>query len=160
MGFLYSMKKIIMLLAIATFANNNNLFSQVAQCFFAELGGPGLASINYDTRLTKKDDGIGLRLGLGGLSVDYESVILVPIGVNYLLGNDKKHYFELGANITIASASNGSSGTFTSSFGTLNMGYRLQPLAGGFMFRASINPIFTNSGFFPFYAGISFGYKF
>jgi hypothetical protein len=49
---------------------------------------------------------------------------------------------------------------FSTTFGHLNFGYRLQPKEGGFFFRAAINPVFGKDFFFPYYGGIGFGYKF
>jgi hypothetical protein len=131
-----------------------------AKAIFVELGGPGLASINYDMRLGNRQDGLGFRAGFGGFNVEDVSVLFVPLGLNYLLSKDQKNYFEIGAGITAVSAKDGVDGTFGTSFGHLNFGYRLQPADGGFLFRAGIVPIFNKDGFIPYYAGISFGYKF
>lgn len=65
-------------------------FSQGAKSIYFELGGPGLASINFDTRFTKTEKGIGGRIGVGGFSIDGTGVVFVPVGVNYLLGKDSK----------------------------------------------------------------------
>lgn len=142
-----------------------------AKAIFFELGGPGLASVNYDMRFTKSEDGFGGRIGVGGFSLLLSSsdnirssVIFFPVGVNYLLGKDEHNYFEIGGGITpvlSSSSINGSSSRhFASTFGYLNFGYRLQPKNGGFFFRAAINPIYGNGYFTPFYGGIAFGYKF
>ena len=132
-----------------------------AKTVYFELGGPGLASVNYDMRFQNKNDGLGFRVGLGGFSIDDASVLFVPVGLNYLLGKDGKNYFEVGGGITAVSAKNHvDSETFGTTFGHLNFGYRLQPSNGGFLFRAGIVPIFNKDGFIPYYAGISFGYKF
>lgn len=141
---------------------------QSAKSFFFELGGPGLASINYDMRFNKTEDGLGFRAGFGGFSIsdnynDKVSTLFVPVGLNYLLGKDGKNYFEIGGGVTFVSVTNtfeSSSETFSSNFGHLNFGYRLQPKNGGFLFRAAIVPIFNKYGFIPYYAGVSFGYKF
>lgn len=134
--------------------------AQSAQSFYFELGGPGVASFNFDSRFSGREDGIGGRIGIGGLSVDGEGVIFLPIGLNYLIGKDSRHYFEIGAGATPVFANDGSDGTFSETFGHLLFGYRLQPLNGGFTFRAFINPIFGNGFFIPYYVGLSFGYKF
>lgn len=141
---------------------------QPARAVFFELGGPGLASFNYDTRFSRREDGIGARVGFGGFSVDRVGAVFVPLGLNYLIGKDNKHYFELGAGVTPVFAfdnnddgwDDSEDGTFTGTFGHLNFGYRLQPADGGFFFRASINPIFGKGAFIPYYGGVSFGYKF
>jgi hypothetical protein len=138
-----------------------------AKTIFVELAGPGLASLNYDMRFTKSEKGIGGRIGIGGFTIgpsgDRVSILTIPIGINYLLGKDEKNYFELGAGFTpifLKETFSSSSDKFQSSFGHLNFGYRLQPKNGGFLFRASINPIFSSEGFYPLFGGISFGYKF
>lgn len=130
-----------------------------AQSIYFELGGPGLASVNYDTRFGKKEDGIGGRVGIGGFSIDGAGVVFVPLGVNYLLGKDNKNYFEIGGGVTPVIGT-GAAGDFSSTFGHLLFGYRMQPAVGGFTFRAFVCPVFGEGGFIPYYGGLSFGYKF
>ncbi|MFZ1529901.1 MAG: hypothetical protein WAT19_14185 [Ferruginibacter sp.] len=171
------MKRIIILTGILFFGIFTANAQKAAKSVFAELAGPGLASINFDMRFQQKEDGLGFRAGIGGFSVrstyydgtnnytERTSIVTIPLGLNYLLGKDNKHYFELGAGATIVTAKNRDGYTFdnerfTGSFGHLNFGYRLQPKEGGFLFRAAINPIFGNGYFIPYYAGIAFGYKF
>ncbi|HEX4956948.1 MAG TPA: hypothetical protein VFV46_02120 [Lacibacter sp.] len=162
------MKKLL-IIALLTISVNS-IMAQAKSIYF-ELGGPGLASINYDMRFTKSENGIGGRVGIGGFSLGFDdgsssarsSVIFVPLGINYLLGKDTKNYFELGAGVTpvFTSASiDGDSENFSSTFGHVNFGYRLQPQNSGFTFRAFITPVFGKFGFFPYYGGVSFGYKF
>lgn len=136
------------------------LRAQSAKSVFAELGGPGLASVNYDTRFTGKEDGIGGRIGVGGFSTSAGGLVTIPLAINYLLGKDQRNYFEVGAGYTPVFISGDEEGMFTGSFGHLHFGYRLQPADGGFTFRAGITPVFGNGGFIPYYASISFGYKF
>jgi hypothetical protein len=139
------MKKIVSLFIFTLMVTG--VYSQ-AKSIYAELGGPGLASINFDTRFSKKEDGLGGRIGIGGLSIDGEGAVFVPIGLNYILGKDSRNYFEMGA------------GDFAETFGHILFGYRMQPKDGGFTFRAFINPVFGNGFFVPYYGGVSFGYKF
>lgn len=153
------MKKLLILFALALGALQY-ASAQSAQSVYFEIGGPGLASFNYDTRFTGREDGIGGRIGIGGFSVDGSGVIFLPVGINYLLGKDSRHYFEIGAGATPVFANDDSDGDFSETFGHLLFGYRLQPLNGGFTFRAFINPIFGNGFFIPYYVGLSFGYKF
>lgn len=153
------MKKLIVLSVLAI------CFTQVAKsqaAMFFELGGPGLASFNFDTRFTGRSDGIGGRIGVGGFSIDDEGAIFVPVGLNYLIGKETKHFFEVGAGFTYVdyTSSVSDDGIFQSSFGHLSFGYRMQPRANGFLFRAAIVPIFNRNGFLPYFAGVSFGYKF
>lgn len=155
------MKKIILTLSFALVG----FVGLQAQSMYFELGGPGLASINFDTRFAKEDAGVGGRIGVGGFSVgtsgDRVGVVFIPIGVNYLLGRDGKNYFELGGGITpVIASSSSSDGDFTSTFGHVSFGYRMQPADGGFTFRAFISPVFGKGYFIPYYGGLSFGYKF
>lgn len=130
---------------------------------YFELGGPGLASFNFDTRFTGKNDGIGGRVGVGGFSIDGQGVVFIPIGLNYIVGKDGKNYFEMGGGITPIIASGDfadDDGTFSTTFGHLLFGYRMQPSNGGFSFRAFISPVFGKGYFIPYYGGVSFGYNF
>jgi hypothetical protein len=144
--------------AIFLLSTYSNLCNAQAKSVYFELGGPGLASVNYDMRFQKTEGGFGGRIGVGGFSIsdggDKVSAIFLPIGVNYLIGKDEKNYFEIGGGFTPVflssrASSSTSSDNFTSSFGHLNFGYRLQPKNGGFLFRAGIVPIFGSGGFIP-----------
>ena len=68
-----------------------------AKSMYFELGGPGLASINFDTRFSARQDGLGGRIGVGGFSIDGSSIVFIPVGLNYLIGKETKNYIELGA---------------------------------------------------------------
>lgn len=152
------MKKIFIVFAMLLLAFSTHSLAQAKSIYF-ELGGPGLASFNFDTRFSNSEKGIGGRIGFGGYSIDNESTIFIPIGINYLLSRDEKNYFEIGGGVTPV-IDNYGSGNFTSTFGHLSFGYRLQPKNGGFLFRANMVPIFGSGFFVPYYAGVSFGYKF
>ena len=157
------MKTILKVFILMLLSSTDLNAQTAAKAMYVEIGGQGLASVNYDMRLQKKEDGIGFRVGLGGFSIDGESVVFVPLGLTYLLGKDERNYFELGGGVTIVSYSGSDikpSDNFNTTFGHLYFGYRMQPKNGGFLFRAGIVPIFNKSGFLPYYAGISFGYKF
>lgn len=153
------MKKLIVLSAFAL-CFSNAATSQVAMFF--ELGGPGIASFNLDTRFTGRNDGIGGRIGVGGFKIEDEGAIFVPAGLNYLIGKNTRHFFEVGAGFTYVDYTSDvdDDGIFTTNFGHLTFGYRMQPKTNGFSFRAAIVPIFNKHGFLPYYAGVSFGYKF
>ncbi len=165
------MKKLIIVLACLTVSQF--VLAQAKSVYF-EIGGPGVASFNFDTRFTKSEKGIGGRAGFGGFSLSYNdfnggrdrtTAVFIPVGINYLFGNDDRNYFELGAGVTPVIykddfSANDNDGAFTATFGHATFGYRLQPKKSGFTFRAAITPIFGRFGFIPYYAGISFGYKF
>jgi hypothetical protein len=148
-----------------------SVFSQQgAKAIYFELGGPGLASINFDTRFNKTEKGFGGRIGIGGFSItttdlfsgeeERSGAVFVPIGVNYLLGKDSKNYFELGGGVTPVFGTGDTDDNFSSTFGHILFGYRMQPANGGFTFRAFISPVFGKGFFIPYYGGVSFGYKF
>jgi len=158
----------IILTTIAT-----TVHSQAAKSVYFELGGPGLASFNFDTRFGPKEDGLGGRIGFGGFSLrsqysngstttnEHASVIFIPVGLNYLLGKDSKNYFEIGAGVSpVFASATFSDENFSSTFGYVTFGYRMQPKNGGFTFRAFVCPVFGEFGFIPYYGGVSFGYKF
>ena len=153
------MKKILFIFCVSIGAFHF-ASAQSAQSVYFELGGPGIASFNYDTRFSGREGGIGGRIGVGGYSVDGVGVVFLPVGINYLLGKDTRHYFEIGAGVTPVFGTGDGDGTFSELFGHLLFGYRLQPIGGGFTFRAFICPIYGNGDFIPYYAGLSFGYKF
>jgi hypothetical protein len=165
------MKKTILAVVI-TLCALTQIQAQKTSSIFVELAGPGLASVNYDMRFGKQQNGFGFRAGIGGFKVEESSVFTIPVALNYLLGKDQRNYFELGIGATYASYKDTYSfdpslnERFSEVFGHLNFGYRLAPKDGGFMFRAAINPLFGSKelfgdgGFNPFYGGIGFGYKF
>ena len=76
---------------------------------FFEIGGPGIASFNYDQRFFRKESGLGGRIGAGGFSFSFdgvrEGIFFFPAGANYLFGRDGKNYFELGAGFTLVALS-------------------------------------------------------
>jgi hypothetical protein len=162
------MKKIFVLLLVSSGLVNGSYAQEAAKAVYAEIGGPGLASANFDMRFAKREDGLGGRVGIGGFSLsDYgggrTSLLTVPVGLNYLIGKDRKNYFEIGVGFTYISTTSKdqfSSANFSSSFGNFTLGYRLAPESGGFFFKAEITPVFGNGFFIPYYGGIGFGYKF
>jgi hypothetical protein len=91
------------------------------------------------------------------------SVVYLPFGVNYLLGKDKKHYFEIGGGVTQVFNSNPegeSPSAISQTFAHLVLGYRYQPIKKGFSFRAFICPVYGGGVFIPYYVGSIRGYKF
>jgi hypothetical protein len=156
------MKKLFLITTISILAATTAA-AQAAKSIYFELGGPGLASFNFDTRFGNREDGIGGRIGIGGFSIEGTSAVFVPIGINYIIGKDQRNYFEIGGGVTPTFISEdlvGEDDNFTGTFGHLVFGYRLQPRDGGFTFRAFMCPVFGEGGFIPYYAGLSFGYKF
>ncbi|MES1214661.1 MAG: hypothetical protein ABUT20_04010, partial [Bacteroidota bacterium] len=108
-----------------------------------------------------KENGLGIRIGIGGAAVNGEGFFAVPVQLNYLLGTRGK-YFEIGGGVTHAPGidifDNG-----TSTYGTLTLGFRKQPLGRkGFCFRVAFTPLigFAEGGTFLPFAGVSWGYRF
>ncbi|MEM9835292.1 MAG: hypothetical protein AAF828_02240 [Bacteroidota bacterium] len=141
---------------------------------YLELGGNGiLYSLNYDMRLQRgRQDGIGFKVGIGGLSVNADTdsgsgnagYLAVPATFNYLLGR-KRHALEMGVGATFfyvsAEGDFGDNGEFVDGHGAAllphyNFGYRYQALNDGFTFRLTYTPFI---GVSPF-VGISFGFNF
>ena len=60
------MKKTFILFCILTVAFPYVFAQKATKAAYVELGGPGLASINYDMRFMSKNDGLGFRVGIGG----------------------------------------------------------------------------------------------
>jgi len=113
-----------------------------AKSAYVELGGPGFASVNFDTRFNKREDGLGGRIGIGGFSDGGIAIVTLPVELNYLLGKDNKNYFEIGGGFTYFNGASVFDVDNTSgAFGHLSFGYRLQPKNGGFLFRAAIVPV-------------------
>lgn len=141
-----------------------------AQNVFVELGGQGLLlTANYDTRFSKRRDGLGGRIGIGYIAADSDNAATtIPIGLNYLLGKNNK-FFEIGLGATFIASQ--SSGSFffndddevennSTVIGTMSFSYRVQPVDSGFSFRAGITPIFDGDFFMPYFGGLSLGYTF
>lgn len=169
------MKKLSLTLALlfVIFAGYSQINSDAipvrAQSVYLEGLGPSLTvGLNYDSRFSNRRDGIGGRVGIGYVSVDGNSLLTVPVMVNYLLGKEK-HYFEVGLGATYASGKvnsfdfgNNESETEKGSniIGTSVFGYRYQPLDNGFQFRAGFSPVFGDGFFVPYWPYLSVGYTF
>ena len=155
------MKKIFFafILALAAF---HFASAQSAQSVYFELGGPGIASFNYDLRISGRQGGLGGRIGVGFSNIVSSGipVYYLPLGINYLLGKER-HYFEIGGGFTpVINASPDGDSAIPNSFAHLVLGYRFQPINKGFTFRAFLCPVYGNGIFVPYYVGISGGYKF
>jgi hypothetical protein len=135
---------------------------------FGEFGGSaGLISLNFDKRFSKSPEGFGVRIGAGYMAWQDTEIFNFPILVNYLTGKNGK-YFELGFGPTIGYAQERqepmdpdlSFEPYLTVFGSINLGYRYQPVNGGFNFRAGISPILNFDDIIPFWPYLSFGYSF
>lgn len=131
---------------------------------FLEVGGAGIIySVNYDGRFSKYENGLGMRVGIGGASVDGDGYFAVPVQVNYLAGA-KGQYLEVGAGFTYVSSSfsdffDDSRNTESTVAGTLALGFRKTPFGKkGITWRVAFTP-FIKNGFIPS-GGASIGYRF
>lgn len=154
---------LLLLVTTQTFAqkNNNDIPQPPARNIYGEIGGPGILSLNYDQRF-KGQKGLGFRVGAGGIGFLTSGVFAIPVGINYLSGS-KGHYLELGAGasaITITDGEDFFENSSSGFFGYVNFGYRYQPEKNGFTGRVFISPLITGAGVFPFYGGLSFGFRF
>lgn len=158
---------------------NNSLAIKKARNFYFEVLGPGaLYSVNYDSRFKNRQDGLGWRAGVSYYAQDGDNLFTVPLMLNYLLGKKGK-YFEIGAGLTFYHTNTSDvffdqqqkyDATYnsyyyepekrTGVYGTLNFGYRYQPLDGGFSFRAGVSPVINSDNFIPYWPYVSFGYTF
>lgn len=140
---------------------NEFMYKRPARTVFGEIGGPGLFSINYDQRF-RGENGLGYRIGAGGIGFLSAGVFAFPVGLNHISGKDA-HKLELGAGaslLTIADGEDIFDETNTTVFGYLNIGYRYQPVNSGFTARFFVSPLITGGGIIPFYGGVSVGFKF
>jgi hypothetical protein len=139
-----------------------------AQNVFGELGGNGVfLSLNYDTRFSKKDNGLGGRAGIGfipGFSFGFgavSTIITFPFGLNYLVGRGP-NYLEVGAGATISTGAVSLLGIGAKANGVdfvPSIGYRYQPRKKGFTGRVVISPFIGNEDA-QFWAGVSGGIRF
>lgn len=149
----------------------------VPKSIFVEAAGLGLTplSLNFETRFDRRLNGWGLRVGGSYYGSGSNGVVTVPIQVNYLLGR-RGRYFEMGAGATFmrghyslydtGCVRRHRSGSDFNLAGTLTLGFRYQPVKGGFMFRVGFSPILTTKGeankliFVPYMPYLSLGYSF
>jgi hypothetical protein len=149
------------------------LMAQKSKSVFLEVGGNGgLLSVNFDSRLTNSEKGLGYRAGFGMIPpffrffVSRPTIWTVPVGLNYLVGGSS-HYLETGVGATYYFFN----GTVSSVWGISdnakgngvvfipNVGYRYAPDGKSIQARAFICPLINSSGAI-FYWGFSGGYKF
>lgn len=141
LGLLQSKKGVQILKKITLSLMVISCISYGQNIIYGEALGPGiLGSINYERMLGEK---LSVRVGYGGFSAtdDYDEttkVTAIPIGVNYLMGNNHKLEIGGGANLLNFSQSIDLLGLsletgLTTFYGGL--GYRYQKDTGGLIFR-------------------------
>ena len=168
------------LLLISGSTHSQNKVSKNAAQFQLEALGPGgLFTFNFDTRFQKKEKGVGFRIGLGGTplglwgySCNSGFQLSIPVGINYLVGNNK-HLLELGGGAVPALVSStkvfcltppGSKKYFfsdeTGSYWYLLAGYRYQPVhKKGITYRFFISPLLQKDFPVKFWGGGSIGMR-
>ncbi len=131
---------------------------------FAEGLGPGLLySLNYERtigndlalRIGASYMSLGASASVGGVSVGFLSV---PLVASYLGVSSGNHVLELGVGgIFIHASGEATAGGITATaagntvWGTAVIGYRRQPVNGGFMFRVGLSALIGKGlGFNPF----------
>lgn len=135
------------------------------------LGNAGIYSLNYERLVIPE---LAVRVGFSYISLSASgggasakvSLLTIPIMANYLgIGNDT-HHLELGLGLVLVNATGSSSsgagsvsGSGFGAYGTATVGYRFQPLSGGFLFRAGFTPLFGSGGF-QAWGGVSLGVSF
>jgi hypothetical protein len=148
--------------------------------YFEAWGSSASYSFDYDFRFNKRQNGFGMRVGVGYFDNRYNKFINVPVILNYLHGK-KGHYLELGAGVTFFNnysvedvffiSDNSESNPHppdyepklhnqTGVISSVSVGYRYQPLKGGFSFRVGGGPVATSKKQYPFWPYMSFGYSF
>ena len=171
---------LILVVIFSTPVYSQGKLSKNASQFQLEAFGPGsLFSIKFDTRLTKKENGVGFNLGFGGspLSVLGESCntgfrLAIPVGLNYLVGKNK-HLLELGGGVVpilvsgtkvfCLPAPGNKEDFFSDGMGNywyILAGYRYQPVRKkGLTYRLFISPLLQKKFPVKFWGGASIGIR-
>jgi hypothetical protein len=121
---------------------------------YVELLGQGVAlTANYERILfATTPHNISLRAGFG-IWVDIgKGGAVVPIGASYLFGHS--HKIEVGIGYAFITGSN----NYSIGVSTGVIGYRYQPIDGGFLIRVSFTPRFDDE--VEPWVGLSLGYAF
>jgi hypothetical protein len=147
--------------------------AQKNRSIFLEVGGNGgLGSINFDSRLSNTEKGLGYRAGFGFIPASYSYfdsrpvIWTFPVGLNYLIGGHR-HYLEAGLGLTYYFFKGTTSDVWgihenDKGRGVLfipSAGYRYAPNGKAFQGRLFVSPIINSAGA-SFYWGLSGGYKF
>jgi hypothetical protein len=121
---------------------------------FVELLGRGIAlTAIYERMLFATiPHNVSLRAGFGFWGSWGKSGFVVPVEASYLLGSN--HKLELGIGYCFITGRGG--GKFSNGAFTALIGYRYQPIDGGFLIRVGFTPLFTANKFEP-WVGLSLG---
>ncbi len=130
---------------------------------YAELLGSGVfGSVNFDSRFSEKNSGLGFRVGLGMIP----DVIVIPLEVNGLAGK-KKILFEYGIGISNGIFLKDKPDKTTFPTGTTNIGFigfakagiRYQPQNKGIMFNLNWTPMVNSEEIRWAWFGLGIGYS-
>jgi hypothetical protein len=146
-----------------------------------EFAGRGIfSSLNLDTRLTKKENGVGYRIGIGITPLGFlkhpcntGSLNAFPLALNYLIGKNKNLLevagggvllFMSGTKVYCIDSTNRKKPFFseeTTNYWFMSVGYRHQPVRKkGVTYRAFISPLFQKNFSAKFWGGASIGCRF
>ncbi len=129
--------------------------------FYGELGGAGLATLNFDIRF-HGNTGLGLRFGVGAglVTISGKGIVLLPVEINYLIGKNGNSFLELGMGTTFYNGNKNDNLAPTVAF--MNIGYRYAPAKGGLLFKVTYMPVISlpDKKFYPLWGGISLGVSF
>ena len=153
---------LLFFISVKSFSQESNHGSS-AKVVYGEVlsvSGPTVFTGNFDIRF-KEQKGFGAHAGFGLLGTGGAgSILIIPIGLNYLIGK-APHYFEGGLGATILTiASNDYFGGESVAVLVPSAGYRYQTLANGISFRVFMSPWVVFQGGVVFAGGLSLGYKF
>lgn len=145
----------ILAVALLMLSVSGQLMSQSNKLVTAEIGGEGgLYSLNYDSRLSSGNNGLGYRIGLSF----YEDVLVIPVQLNHLIGNNGK-YVEVGGGVSLITGvidfGNGTEGL--KAIPTISLKYRSQPVDGGFSWSIGI---LSATSILPVWGVVGLGYAF
>lgn len=136
-----------------------------AQVVLGELGANGiLFSANYDFRFAPRNNGLGMRIGIGFLGGSGGGVLTLPVGFNHLSGKGP-HHFESGLGFTFITGTGDASGDEGIGDGSVlvpSIGYRYQSVGKGFVGRVVLSPLILvggGGGWFMF-GGVGAGFRF
>ena len=143
-----------------------------------EVLGPGASSsFNIDSRLSRKENGIGFRAGIGITPLGWlkdacnsGSLNSFPIGINYLIGKGE-HLFEVagggvllftsGTKLLCVDMEKNFFSEETTNYWFASLGYRYQPMhQSGLTYRAFVSPLFQKDFPVKLWGGVSIGYRF
>jgi len=126
---------------------------------FLEMGGPANLSLNWDTRFSKKANGLGLRTGAGMIlakeNSQHTSNFSVPLEINYISKIQDYLFLELGAGLLYQNISYNNKNSPVDSGAShlseyLDFAVRYYLPGQRFFFRAAYTPVFNAPNSIPF----------